>query len=158
MNDDKMQSGLGTTGPNPGTMPRSTPPVTGEADMTPNELTARAGDLAQQGMEQARRLTSTTRDRVFRAADEKKGLLTGKLDELARNVDELGQKAGDEGELPRTLVDGASRALRNVQHALDTRSTQELIDEAGRQIRQRPGLFLASCLAVGFIGARLLRR
>lgn len=140
MNDDNLQPQFGATG------------------QPQDELASRARDLAHGGMEQARRLTSSTRERVFKTADEKKGLLTGKLDELARNIDELGQKAGGEDELPRKLVDGASRALRNVQHALDTRSTEELIDEAGRQIRQRPGLFLASCFAVGFIGARLLRK
>jgi hypothetical protein len=123
-----------------------------------NELTARAGDLAHRGLEEARRLSSTTRERMYRTADEKKGALTGKLDELARNIDELGQKSGGEDELPRRVADSASRALRNVQHALDNRSTQELIEEAGRQIRQRPGLFLGSCLAVGVIAARLLRR
>lgn len=129
-----------------------------EAGATPNEIASRAGDIARSGLEQAKRLTSSTRERVLRAADEKKGLLTDKLDELARNVGELGEKAGDEGELPRRLVDGASRALRSVQRTLDGRSTAELIDEAGRQIRRRPGWFLASCLALGFVGARLLRK
>lgn len=132
--------------------------VGGGVEADANQLASRAGDLARGGLEQARRLTSSTRERVFRTADEKKGLVTGKLDELARNIDELGQKAGGEDEIPRKLVDGASRALRSVQRVLDERSTEELLDEAGRQIRQRPGLFLASCLALGFIGARLLRK
>jgi hypothetical protein len=123
-----------------------------------NEVASRAGEIARGGLEQARRLTSSTRDRMFRTADEKKGLLTGKLDELARNIDDLGHKAGGDDELPRKLVDGASRALRSVQRTLDERSTEELLDEAGRQIRQRPGLFLAGCLALGFMGARLLRK
>lgn len=139
MNDDHLQSDIGVTAPR-------------------DELGSRARDLAHGGMEQARRLTSTTRERVLRTADEKKGQLSGKLDELARGIDELGHKAGGEDELPRKLVDSASRALRNVQSAIDNRSTEELIDEAGRQIRRRPGLFLASCFAVGFIGARLLRK
>jgi hypothetical protein len=158
MNNDRVQSGPGTTGARVGDLPSSTAPAGAEADQTPNEITSRAREIAHGGLEQAKRLSSATRERVFRTADERKGQLSDKLDELARNIDELGEKAGAQGELPRKLVGGASRALRSVQHTLDNRSTEELIDEVGRQIRRRPGMFLASCLAVGFIGARLLRK
>jgi hypothetical protein len=166
MNDDKLSGGRPPSR-NPGSdSMRSTPPKTTDeppqADDGPedkNEIAARAGELATQSIEHAQRLGTAARERLLRGADERKDSLARGLDGLAKNIDEIGERAGGEPEdLQRRAVDRAAQAVRSVSRALSERSAEELIDEAGRQIRQRPGVFLAGCVALGFLGARLLRR
>ncbi len=160
MNDEKLSGGLppnlGT-----GTDPVRSTPMTGEGEAAgpQNEIAVRAGEIASQTVEHAQRLGTAARERLLRTADEKKDSLARGLESLAGNIDELGNRVGGGAEdLQRRAVDGAAGAVRGLSRALDGRSTEELIDEAGRQIRQRPGLFLAGCVALGFLGARLLRR
>ena len=90
-------------------------------------------------------------------ADDKKAKVARKLEDFAESMDELGTNPQADP-LQQKVVGGAARAMRSVSRALDENSTEELIASAGRAIRQRPGLFLAGCVALGFIGGRLLRR
>jgi hypothetical protein len=124
-----------------------------------NEIASRASEIASDTVEHAQRLGSAARERILRTADEQKQSLAEGLEGLARNIDDVGGRAGgDLEDLQRRAAGGAARALRSVSRALSERSAEELLDEAGRQIRRRPGLFIASCVALGFLGARLLRR
>jgi vacuolar-type H+-ATPase subunit E/Vma4 len=122
------------------------------------DLKARAGDVVSHAVDEAKRIGSTTRERFLRGADEKKRTLADRLDEYARKVEEKGTVGGDEGGIERQLMDTAAQTMRSVSRTLSGRSTEEMIDLAGRKIRERPGLFLAGCVALGFIGARILRR
>jgi hypothetical protein len=157
MDENKLHRGVGPTDPRPG-MPHSSP---GAQDMgsPPDELAEKAAELASSGVDEAKRLTSATKERVLRQADEKKGMIADKLEELARNIDEVGAKGGgDEEDLSRRLAESAARTVRSVERTLNERSTEELLAAAGRELRQRPGLLMAGCFALGFLGARLLRR
>ncbi len=124
-----------------------------------NDITARAGEIASETVEQAQRLGATARERLYRGADERKQTLVRGLDQLAHNIDELGVKSEEEaGDLPVRIAGSAADALRRVSRSLSSQSTEELIDAAGRKIRERPGMFLVGCVALGYLGARLLRR
>jgi hypothetical protein len=145
----------------------TTPPLVSDASVPPagargeaNQILSRAGDLASQTVEQARSLGASARERLLHEADDKKGRLARTLDELAGNVEsgKLPEVGGEIDELQRKLTGGAARAMRSVSRKLEEQSTEELIASAGRAIRQRPGLFLAGCLAIGFLGGRMLRR
>jgi hypothetical protein len=123
-----------------------------------NDLKARAGGVMSSAVDEAKRLTSTTRERLMRNADEKKQTVAERLDDYARRVEENVNRGGDEEGLERQVMDAAAQTLRSVARSLSDHSTEEMIDIAGRKIRERPGLFLAGCVALGFLGARLLRR
>jgi hypothetical protein len=134
--------------------------------LTPTELQApkadiksRAGDIASAGLEEAKKLTSSTRDRVFREADEKKQLLIEKLETFADDLEKMGGEGeGEEEDVQQRLVGSAAKTLRSLTRTLGDSSTEELVTAAGRKVRERPGVFLAACLAIGFVGGRMLRR
>ena len=151
MNEDDLD----TISTKPARRNSEMPPV--EADSQVNQLVSRAGDLASQTLEQAQRLGSSAKERLVQEADDKKAKVARKLEDFAESMDELGTNPQADP-LQQKVVGGAARAMRSVSRALDENSTEELIASAGRAIRRRPGLFLAGCVALGFLGGRMLRR
>jgi hypothetical protein len=133
----------------------STEPATGETGGQVNQIVSRAGELAGQTVEQAQRLGATARERLVQEADDKKGRVARRLGQLADDVEGLG---GSDDDLQKRLVGGAAQAMRRVSRTLEERSTEELLASAGRSIRRHPGLLLAGCVALGFLGGRLLKR
>jgi ElaB/YqjD/DUF883 family membrane-anchored ribosome-binding protein len=137
-----------------------------------DELTSRAGDVARRGVEEAQRLGATARDRLYREVDSRKQTLADKLEEIAGDLEGMGRKGAasgaldpslglvdeEEEDVQRRIVTGAARKLRTASRTLADHTTDELVARAGRKVRERPGMFLAACAAVGFIGGRLLRR
>jgi hypothetical protein len=104
---------------------------------------------AQQGVEEAKKIGNSARRRVYMRADERKAKLFegpeswfGKLEGLA-----------GKGVVP----DAVMEKFREISETLRSRSTEELVDDVGMKARQRPGTFILGALAVGFIGARLLK-
>jgi hypothetical protein len=111
--------------------------------------------IADVSKEQVKRLGGITRDRVYQQVDGRKGELVQSLHGL---VDTL-QGAGKNGNLgpAQGLVDGAVQLIQRVSDRLEKGSTEELVRDAQTQIRQRPGVFIAGCVALGFFAGRLLK-
>ena len=154
MNGDAAKSGAGLSSPG-----MSGAGLNEDRDDS-NQIISRAGDLASKTFEQAKSLSSSARERLVSEADDKKGKLARKLEEMAQNVETGAMPAvGSEvDELQRKLTGGAAKVMRSVSRKLEEQTTEELISSAGKMIRERPGLFLAGCLAIGFLGGRMLRR
>ena len=83
--------------------------------------------------EQTSRLADAAKQRVLSTADDKKGQF----------AEQIGARLGG--------------WLREVQNALETRSTEDLLRSFGKKVEEHPGAFIAGCLALGFLGARLVR-
>ena len=96
--------------------------------------------------DQATRLSGAARGRVLSTADEKKGILVEQVAGFARSLEGQGG-----------VGDKLAGWLREVQNALETRSTEELLQVAERKVKEHPAAFLAGCVALGFLGARLVR-
>ena len=111
--------------------------------------------IAQAGKEQVKRLGGITRDRVYEQVDGRKGELIQSLHGIADTL----QGAGKSGNLgpAQGLVDGAVQMIHRVSDRLERGSTEELVRDAQAQIRQRPGVFIAGCVALGFFAGRLLK-
>ncbi|KFE61947.1 hypothetical protein [Hyalangium minutum] len=105
--------------------------------------------------EQGKRLAGVTRERVYQQVDSKKGEVLQRLHGLADTL----QGAGKEGNLgaAQSLVDSAAQVIHRVSDRLERGSTEELVRDAQAQIRQRPGVFIAGCLAIGFLAGRFLK-
>ncbi len=96
----------------------------------------------------------TAKKKLAEKADEQKEQLVSRFEQLARNLDELGEKSeGPEGQLFSHL----SGYVRKAEGALEGKRADELAGMAFNELKQRPGLLLASCFAAGFLGARLLK-
>jgi hypothetical protein len=111
--------------------------------------------LAQAGKEQVKRLGGVTRERVFHQVDGKKEEIIKSLHGLADTLQGTGKDANLG--VAQSLVDGAVQLIHRVSDRLEQGSTEDLVRDAQTQIRQRPGLFIAGCVALGFFAGRLMK-
>lgn len=104
------------------------------------------------GREDVRRMGGAARRRLLSEADRRKSSVASRLDQLADSL-ENNQSSGPEGQ----FLGKAAQFARNASSTIRNRSSEELLDNLEQGFRDRPGAFLAGCLALGFIGGRLLR-
>jgi hypothetical protein len=119
------------------------------------DFSGQQGGIAQAGKEQVKRLGGITRERVYHQVDGKKEQLVKSLQGIVDTLEGMG-KDGNLG-AAQPLVDNALRVIHRVSDRLENGSTEELVREAQTQIRQRPGLFIAGCVALGFFAGRFLK-
>lgn len=105
------------------------------------------------GKEQAKRLSGSLVERALGAADTHKGKLARELHKLAGSA----EQASDEGPAGQ-LIGYALGAAERAASALESSSAEELLSRGSEQVKARPALFIAGCLGLGFLGARLLRK
>ena len=105
--------------------------------------------VARHGVEEAKKIGNSARRRVYSKADERKSQF---FERAGSWLDEV-EKLGDKGIVP----EGVFEKVRDVSETLRSRSTEDLVEELGVKVRQRPGTFVLGALVLGFIGARLLR-
>jgi hypothetical protein len=138
----------------PGSGIQSSGYVTGSIGNSSGQGDQSAG-IAQAGKEQAKRLGGITKDRVYHQVDGKKEQLVKGLHGIVDTLEGMG-KDGNLGPA-QSLVDNAVQVIHRVSDRLEKGSTEELVREAQTQIRQRPGVFIAGCVALGFLAGRLLK-
>lgn len=140
-------------------MDAKNPYVNGNGALSPGVAGDGQVTTGQQVKEQARRLTDAVKERAISTGEERKGQLSEQVGTWVNKLDEMAKPAREgEAGLQEQLVGRGVDLLRRIQRTLDENSTEELIAKAGQQIKARPGLFMAGCLALGFIGARLVRK
>jgi hypothetical protein len=103
----------------------------------------------EEGKEQVRRLGEAMRDRALKAGEQRREKLAGQVGRVAERLEDL----GDEQWSRR-----AAKMVRRLEDSLERNSAEDLLHIAEQRIRERPGLFLAGCFALGFGAARLLRK
>lgn len=108
--------------------------------------------------QQARRLGDAVKQRAIATSEGKKTALADQLGSLVQKLEGIAGHEGSEAGMPNQFIDRGIAMLRRFQSTLSDNSTQELIQKAEQQVKARPGLFIAGCLALGFFGARLVRR
>ncbi len=109
----------------------------------------------EEGREQVRRLGEAVRDRALKSGEERRTRIVDQLGRLAERLADIGSPDGGEA---NDYARRAADLVRNVERTLGDHSTEELLGMAEDRIRERPGLFLAGCFALGFGVARLLRK
>jgi len=121
-------------------------------------VSAKAHQFASEHAGQAKKVGGVARDRAFKAIESKKGQFASELDNFAGTLDEVSRTLENRGNQPqKQLVDKGARYVRQASRMLRDRSTEDLLDTAQSQIRERPGLAVAGALALGFLGVRMLR-
>ncbi len=126
---------------------------TGSAGIS--EQPSQSDGIAQASKEQVKRLGGITRERVYEQVDNRKGEFIKSLGGLADTLQGAG-RSGNLGPI-QGLVDGAVQCIHKVSGRLERGSTEELVRDVQAQIRQRPGMFIAGCVALGFFAGRLLK-
>jgi hypothetical protein len=103
--------------------------------------------------DQAKRISGSLKERALSAADSHKGQLADGLHKIAGHLedDKIEGPAGQ-------LIDYALNAAERAAAAIESSSAEQLLARSSDQVKARPGLFIAGCLGLGFLGARLLRK
>src|SRR3954470_8142556 len=120
-----------------------------------------AGQVASEAATQAQKLLQQAKDELGSQGSEQKQRAAIGLRSLA---DELGSMANQPSSDPSSqpgmasdLAREASQRARSAADWIESRQPGDIVDEVRRFARQRPGVFLLSAAAVGFLGGRLTR-
>lgn len=138
----------------PGSGIQSSGYVTGSTGNFSGQGDSSAG-IAQAGKEQVKRLGGITKDRVYHQVDGKKEQLVKSLHGIVGTLESMGKDKNLGPAQP--ILDNALQVIHRVSDRLENGSTEELVREAQTQIRQRPGAFIAGCVALGFLAGRFLK-
>jgi hypothetical protein len=110
--------------------------------------------MMSEGKEQVKRFTGVTRDRVYHQVDSKKGEL---IKNLQGFVSTLENASRDADGFSQQVLHGAVGYIRKFSDRIENGSTEELVRETRRFIREKPAPFFAGCVALGFLASRILK-
>ena len=119
-------------------------------------VTEPAQRLAERGVEEGKRLGYALRSRALRSFDRKREELISRLQSLSERVERDMPAQGDGNPEARFITD-AARYTRGLASRIERYDAQELIDEVAERVQQRPALFIAGGITLGFLLARVLR-
>lgn len=121
--------------------------------------TQTAGEALHKGAERAKELGGAAKGQVIRRAEGGRQRAAAELESFAGTLDEVGRSLKDKGQSgrPQELVSGAAKLARKAGKGLREHSSEELLELVERQASDRPGLFVAGGVALGFVLGRLLR-
>lgn len=125
------------------------------ADSSRASSSSTAADIAHAGKERVKELGGITRDRVYDTVDSRKGELVQGLHDFTSTLEKVSR------EIPsgfaRQAVDSAVGFLHKTTDRIENETTAELLSDAQDRIRERPALFVAGCVALGFFAGRFLK-
>jgi ElaB/YqjD/DUF883 family membrane-anchored ribosome-binding protein len=116
---------------------------------------AKATEIAQAGKEKVKELGGVARGRVLDRVDERKHEVVQGLHTLADTLDKASRDV-PEG-IARTALGSAVGLIHKATDRIENGTTEELLREAQDRVRERPGLFVAGCVALGFLAGRLVK-
>jgi hypothetical protein len=152
-----IQAGTPTSGASGSTPRQAAGQAAGAAGQAARDVaeTAKdqARDVGQEARAQARNVAADVRDRVGEQARNQNDRL---VDGIRRMADELDSMRGDRQESPAaTVVNRVAEGGRQVADYLARKGPEGVLDEVQDFARRRPGAFLATALAAGFVVGRL---
>lgn len=135
----------GTTGTSMGTGEIST-----QSASQPQSL----GDMATQGREQVKKFGGMARDAMFYRADNQKKALVQNIQGFLSTLENVSKES--DGSVKQVL-DSATGYIRQFSDRIENGSTEELLQDARVVVREKPAVFFAGCVAIGFLAARLFK-
>ncbi|HEY3723294.1 MAG TPA: hypothetical protein VGN59_08020 [Acidimicrobiia bacterium] len=126
-----------------------------QAGQLKDAATEHAGELVGEMKEQARQVTDDARDEIQRQLDQQGRRLGESLGGASRQLHSMAE-AGEPG-LVQDLTGQLADRLGRVADTVDRGGVQAVAEDLRRFARRQPGVFLVGAIAVGFVGARLLR-
>lgn len=149
---DERTPAPGESPSSPTTIPGESPGCGSGRESYSSQGAWSSSGLTPHGRENVRRMGSAARRRLISEADSRRTSVADRIDRLAGSL-ENNPSSGPEGR----FLNATARVARNASSTIRNRSSEELLDDLEQGFRNRPGAFLAGCLALGFIGGRLFR-
>ena len=116
-----------------------------------------AGQVAGEAMSQARTLLDQTREQLTTQGSAQQEKAASGLHSLADELTGMLNGEGAQSGLAADLTQQVSEHIRTAAQWLETREPSDVLADVRGFARQRPGVFLLSAAAVGFLGGRLTR-
>ena len=116
-----------------------------------------AGEVVGEAKSQAQMLLGEAKDQLTSQGSAQKEKAASGLRTLADELTGLVNGDVTQPGLASDLARQASDRVRTAADMLENRQPSELLDDVRRFARQRPGTFLLTAAAIGFIGGRLTR-
>ena len=116
---------------------------------------SKAADIAHTGKERVKELGGITRERVYEKVDGRKSDVVQGLHDLASTLEKASRDIPSG--FARQAVDGAVGFIHKATDRIENETTAELLSDAQDRIRERPALFVAGCVALGFFAGRFLK-
>jgi hypothetical protein len=118
-------------------------------------MAAKAADIAHAGKERVKELGGITRERVYEQVDGRKSELVQGLHDLTSTLEKASRDIPSG--FARQAVDSAVGFINKTTDRIENETTAELLSDAQDRIRERPALFVAGCVALGFFAGRFLK-
>ena len=120
-------------------------------------LKDRISNFAQTAKEQATAAVAPIRDNARSVVEEQKERGASRIDSLAQAIHSAASEL--DGEIPQaaTYVHAAAEQLERASSLLRDSSVEDLVRKATDLAEERPVVFVAGAMAIGFVLARLLR-
>jgi hypothetical protein len=119
--------------------------------------TDQARDVASEAKQQGRDLLHQARSTVRGQAAGQKDRAAGQLRSVADQLRTMQEGGGAPSGPASEIVRQASQQTERLAGWLEDREPADILDDARNFARQRPGIFLLSCLAAGFVVGRLVK-
>ena len=113
------------------------------------------GEAAGQAKEQASSLVGQVQDKALAAANEQKGGLAGRIDDLAQAVHKSGEQFTGRQDWIASAIERGAAELGSLASALRENDLSSLLTQVKSLARRQPALFVGASLAAGFAVARL---
>ena len=128
-----------------------------EARATTDTAKQEAGQVAEEAKQQVRGLIGNLRYQLQDQAEQQTDRIANLLLELQRNLEALQEGNTEEAGPLGEYVQRASDEVERLAERVDELGFQGLTSELQRFARRRPGVFLGSAVAMGFLAGRLGR-
>lgn len=140
----------------------NTPPVSADGPVlegsTLTVSNANAGSRKDAAKDAASKLGGQATDKIRQFADDGKARASGALGEFAKMIDDAAGQVDDKlGAQFGGYARQASGAVGSFADTLDTKSVDELVEDARAFVQKSPAVAIGVAAALGFVVARVLR-
>lgn len=122
-----------------------------------DEARDQVGNVTTEVKDQARQLFDDTRSQLRDKADSQRSQLADAIGTLGDEFQALVNGRPDEAGTAGRYVQQAGNAVGDIAAQVRDRDLAGIVDDVQRFARRRPGVFLASVAATGFVAGRLAR-
>lgn len=129
---------------------------TAAQDVT-HEVRQEVSEITSELRQRARGLVDDTRSQLRDKADSQTTSIADRLGGFAAELQALANGHPEQAETVRRYIDHAGSAVADVAGQLRTKNFAGLVQDVQRFARRRPGTFLATSVAAGFVAGRLVR-
>jgi phage I-like protein len=117
-----------------------------------------ASEATEKTREEASRLSDQAKEQFAGQAERQKAQASDQLDDIGEALRKTSDTLHEEDkDSVANLTEGAAQQIERLSGYLRDRSVNEMLSEAKRFARRKPGMFLGGAAVLGFFGSRFFR-